>query len=120
MVVTSKALHEAYVKVLEAVLNSIDNERSKDRKAALQEYAEQLAIHLEHYEKLIYNNKATGRDALSFLMEQHNLTQPDLADDLGGQSVVSDILHGKRKLNVHQIQNLSRRFHVNPSVFIDG
>ena len=114
-VITSKALHEAYKKVLEAVLNSIDEEKDKDRKAGFEEYVEQLAIHLEHYEKSIFENKATSSDVLEFLMEQHGLTQMDLSKELGGQSVVSDTLSGKRKLNAEQIEKLSRRFHVSPA-----
>lgn len=116
-VITSKAAHEAYKKVLEAVLDSIDKEKNKDRKAALEEYAQQIAIHVERYEKLTFKNTATSRDVLEFLMEQHGLTQMDLSKELGGQPVVSDTLSGKRKLSAEQIEQLSRKFHVSPATF---
>jgi HTH-type transcriptional regulator/antitoxin HigA len=52
-------------------------------------------------------------------MELHELNQSDLANEIGSQGVVSEILNGKRELNVRQIKALARRFHVDPSTFID-
>ena len=40
-----------------------------------------------------------GRTALEFLMEQHNLSQSDLPE-IATQSVISEILSGKRQLNI--------------------
>ena len=56
-------------------------------------------------------------DVLRFLMEQHRLTQGDLPE-IGSQGVVSEVLSGKRKLNVRQIQALSERFRVLPTLFM--
>ena len=56
-------------------------------------------------------------DALKTLMEEHNLKQSDLSE-IGSQGVVSEILSGKRKLNVRQIKILSQRFKVSPAVFV--
>jgi hypothetical protein len=58
-----------------------------------------------------------GVDVLRFLMEEHGLTQSDLPE-VGLQGVISDILRGKRELNVRQIRTLAKRFHVSPAVFI--
>jgi HTH-type transcriptional regulator/antitoxin HigA len=58
-----------------------------------------------------------GVDVLRFLMEEHDLTQSDLPE-IGSQGVVSEILRGKRELNVRQIRALAKRFHVSPGVFI--
>jgi HTH-type transcriptional regulator/antitoxin HigA len=60
---------------------------------------------------------ASGADALRFLMDEHGLTQSDLAE-IGSQGVMSEILSGKRDLNVRQIRILAQRFHVSPAVFI--
>jgi HTH-type transcriptional regulator/antitoxin HigA len=49
-------------------------------------------------------------------MEQPVLSQADLPE-IGSQSVVSEVLRGKRELNVRQIRALSRRFHVSPDAF---
>src|SRR5690606_26340113 len=59
-----------------------------------------------------------GLDALKFLMETHHLSQSDLPE-IGSQGVVSEILRGKRLLNLRQIKLLAARFQVDPSTFID-
>ena len=61
---------------------------------------------------------AEPREVLKFLMEEHNLKQVDLTDDLGTQSVVSEILTGKRDINIRQARALAKRFRVSPVVFI--
>lgn len=58
-----------------------------------------------------------GGDILHFLMGEHGLTQSDLPE-IGSQGVVSEILRGKRELNVRQIRALAKRFQVSPAVFI--
>lgn len=62
--------------------------------------------------------EASGIDALKFLMEQHHLNQSELPE-IGSQGVVSEVLQGKRKLNINQIKKLSQKFHVSPNTFID-
>ena len=61
--------------------------------------------------------EATPLEVLRSLMEEHGLTQTDIAQDMGGQSVVSAILRGKRQLNARHIAALAARFHVSPAVF---
>lgn len=56
-------------------------------------------------------------DSLRFLMEQHHLTQSELPE-IGSQGVVSEVLTGKRELNLRQIRALSTRFSVPASLFI--
>ncbi len=58
-----------------------------------------------------------GVDALRFLMEQHSLKQSEIPE-IGSQGVVSEILTGKRALNIRQIQALSKRFEVSADTFI--
>ncbi len=86
---------------------------------ALMPVIETLSMLVEAYEKQhLPPSKATGIDALRELMQEHHLTQQDLAE-LGGQATVSLILNGKRKLNLRQIQLLAQRFGVSPEVFMD-
>lgn len=59
----------------------------------------------------------TGIDALKFLMQQHGLKQGDLTE-IGSQGVVSEILSGKRELNIRQIQALGERFAVSPATVV--
>lgn len=61
--------------------------------------------------------EATGVQALKFLMEQHGLRQSDLRE-IGSQGVVSEILAGKRELNIRQVRALSERFGVSAATFI--
>lgn len=63
-------------------------------------------------------DNVSGIKALKFLMDQHQLNQSNLPD-IGSQGVVSEILWGKRKLNINQIKKLSKRFHVSLNTFIE-
>jgi HTH-type transcriptional regulator/antitoxin HigA len=58
------------------------------------------------------------REVLQFLMTQHDLKQADLSSEIGGQSVVSDILCGKRDINVRQAKALAERFGVSTAAFV--
>jgi HTH-type transcriptional regulator / antitoxin HigA len=60
--------------------------------------------------------KVSGVQVLRFLMEQHDLKQNQLPE-IGRQSVVSQILAGKRSLTVDHIRNLSVRFGTSPAAF---
>jgi len=55
---------------------------------------------------------------LRFLMDQHGLKQADLAVELGTQSVVSEVLNGRRHINVREAKALAARFGISVSVFI--
>ena len=59
----------------------------------------------------------TGVQALKFLIEQHGIKQSDL-HEIGSQGVVSEILAGKRELNIRQVRALSERFGVSPATFV--
>ena len=50
-----------------------------------------------------------GVDVLKYLMEEHHLNQNDLPE-IGSQGVVSEILNGKRKLNVKSDPKIERPF----------
>jgi HTH-type transcriptional regulator/antitoxin HigA len=92
---------------------------SKEKKQILV-YMDALGLLAEEYEKKVFAvnlEDVSGAETLEFLMEQHSLKQSDLAKELGSQSVVSEILSGKRKLSSHQIIALSERFGVSPSAF---
>jgi len=56
-------------------------------------------------------------DVLNFLMSEHGLKQSELPE-IGSQGVISEIIGGKRQLNVRQIKLLSKRFNVSPAVFL--
>jgi HTH-type transcriptional regulator/antitoxin HigA len=60
---------------------------------------------------------AAPHEMLQYLMAEHGLKQHDLPE-IGPQSVISNILAGKRKLNARQIGALAKRFHVSADVFL--
>lgn len=60
---------------------------------------------------------AQPAEVLRLLMEEHGLNQSQLPE-VGSQGVVSEILRGRRQLNVRQIGELAARFGVSPAVFV--
>jgi len=73
---------------------------------------------VEHFENQNYPILDVGPlDIVRHLMEEHNLRQKDLTDVFGTESIVSDVLNGKRVLNKEHIRRLSERFKVSPAVF---
>jgi HTH-type transcriptional regulator/antitoxin HigA len=61
---------------------------------------------------------SSPREVLRFLMDRHGLNQSDLPE-VGSQSVMSEILAGRRMLNTRQIAALVERFHVRADAFIE-
>ena len=99
-------------------LNRLLDEVGTDEQHPLYTLLDTLGTLLHTYEERHHPMpECSGVDVLRFLMEEHGLTQSDLPE-IGSQGVVSDILRGKRELNVRQIRALAKRFHVSPAVFI--
>ncbi|ENG9364537.1 helix-turn-helix domain-containing protein [Pseudomonas aeruginosa] len=71
------------------------------------------AYDAEHYQI----PAAPGHEVLRFLMQEHGLHQDDLPE-VGPQSVASEILAGRRQLNVRHIRALAGRFNVPADVFL--
>ena len=61
-------------------------------------------------------DNTTPAARLAFLMESHQLNQKDLPE-VATQSVISEILTGKRQINLRQAKALSTRFGVPIDVF---
>jgi HTH-type transcriptional regulator/antitoxin HigA len=93
---------------------------SRSRLTAEEKYFAEILAHLiEIYEEKRYPiRSASPIEVLTTLMEANNLRQKDLAPMFGSESVVSEVLRGKRPLNQHHIGNLSRHFKVSPEVLL--
>ncbi len=90
------------------------------RSTAEEAYLGALTDLVETYENAhVVFPPQTGVDALRSLIEENGLKQGDLVPVFGTQSIVSEVLRGKRKLTVKHIEKLSAFFHVPPSVFFD-
>ena len=99
-------------------LNGLIDEVGTDEGHPLYSLLDTLGTVVHAWEEQHYlMPKLKGAEALRSLMEEHELTQSDLPE-VGSQGVVSEILGGKRVLNVRQIRALSERFGVSPAVFV--
>ena len=99
-------------------LNELLDEIGDNQKHPLYSLLDTLGTIIHVYEEEHYPiPDVTGVEALRFLMDEHSLTQSDLPD-IGSQGVVSEILSGKRELNVRQIRSLAKRFGVSGAVFV--
>lgn len=99
-------------------LNDLLDEIGTDENHPLYSLMDTLGTLIQAYEEEHHPiPEAKGADVLRFLMDEHELTQSDLPE-VGSQGVVSEILNGKRELNVRQIRALSERFRVSPAVFV--
>ncbi len=114
LTVRNEREYNAAVKRLNELLDEIgDNE-----KHPLYGLLDTLGTLVHTYEEEHYPiPDATGAEVLRFLMEEHGLTQSELPE-VGSQGVVSEILNGKRELNVRQVHFLAEKFNVSSAVFL--
>lgn len=99
-------------------LNALLDEVGTDERHPMYGLLDTLGTLIRVYEEQHHPMPAaSGADMLRFFMAEHGLAQADLPE-IGSQGVVSEILSGKRELNVRQIRALAARFHVSPAVFI--
>jgi len=100
------------------LLDGVIDEVGDDESHPLASLMETLGSLIESYEdRSIPEIEGNPTDTLKFLMEEHGLKQSDLSE-IGSQGIVSEILAGKRQLNVRQIKLLSKRLSVSPVVFM--
>ena len=102
---------------LVSLLDVLIDEVGDNESHPLASLMETIGTLIETYEAHnIPEIKGNPIDTLKALMEEHDLKQSDLSE-IGSQGVVSEILVGKRQLNIRQIKILSKRFNVSPAVF---
>jgi len=120
--IKTKAQNDSAHKVVERLIDFLNNNDSKSQGVVkdVESYLSVLTDLVEIFERETYPKAKTSspKEVLSYLMERNELKQLDLAKELGGQSVVSDILSGKRELNTSQIKALANRFKVSPTLFL--
>jgi HTH-type transcriptional regulator / antitoxin HigA len=99
-------------------LNALLDEVGTDERHPLYGLLDTLGTLLEAYEEQHHPLPDAGAaEILRYFMQAQDLGQSDLPE-VGSQGVVSEILSGKRALNVRQIRALAERFHVSPAVFV--
>jgi len=110
-IIKNKLDYKLALKSLEAVFDQASGSQA--------EYAETLTVLIEHYESENFPIKdSSGVEMLKFLMTQNGLKQKDLVGIVGAKSSVSEILSGKRPLNLQHLRALANKFNVRPATFI--
>lgn len=70
-----------------------------------------------------FNQRGLGGDpavaTLKVLMDQHNLNTTDFKNEIGGKSMVSQVLSGGKQLTRNHIERLAKRFGISPALFFD-
>jgi HTH-type transcriptional regulator / antitoxin HigA len=111
-VITSDAQNERYLAAL------LELERKNHLSVAEKHFAELLTLLIEAYEDKNYPvGESSPVGVLTELMRANDLRQKDLAPVFGTESIVSEVLNGKREMNKTHIERLSKKFKVSPAVF---
>ena len=109
---------EAHYQRMTAMLEALLDETTGDENHSAMGLVDIVGDLIEDFESEHHPlPDVTGVQALKFLMEQHGIKQSDL-HEIGSQGVVSEILAGKRELNIRQVRALSERFGVSPATFV--
>ncbi len=103
---------------MEAIFNNLIDKQNRSPEE--DKIFDLLANLLEDYERrrLPPLDKSSPRETLKFLMEENNLRQSDLTAIFSAQSVVSEVLKGKREITKNQAKALSERFGLRVEAFI--
>lgn len=111
---TSEDDYDALIEALDELLGLVGD----DEDHPLASIASCVGDMIEAYDELRRPlPKAGGVEVLRYLMREHGLRQGDVPE-AATQSVISEVLAGKRQLNVHHIRALSDRYRVSADVFL--
>ena len=104
---------------ISAFLDLVVDEVGEDDLHPLSSMMETLGTLVDAYEREHVRELPSSRTAvLRLLMDEHGLSQSDLPE-VGSQGVISEILSGRRQINIRQMRALSERFGVSPAVFVE-
>ena len=108
--------HDEYDKAV-AAMNKLLDAGAADEQHPLADLVATLGELIGDYDDQHYPSPdVSGADMLKFLMEQHGLKQTDLPE-IGTQGVVSEIISGKREINLRQVKELKQRFGISADAF---
>lgn len=111
---TNEDDYDALIEALDELLGLVGD----DEDHPLADLASRVGDMIEAYDELRRPlPKAGGAEVLRYLMREHGLRQGDLPE-IATQSVISEVLAGKRQLNVRHIRALSDRFGVPVDAFL--
>ena len=115
-VIKTKRDHKNALATVERIMSKGERNLSPEEGRLL----ELLVVLIEKYEDAVYpiSKRTDPRIALRELMSEHGLKQTDLVDVFGTQSVVSEVLNGKRQVSKAHARNLADRFRLPVDIFI--
>ena len=104
---------------LEKIQNIVDRLLDKEKLTEDEEdYLYLLGMLIEEYEeKQDLVPDIYGIELIKALMVELGLKQKDLIPIFKTESIVSDVLKGKRKMTAEHIQKSAEMFHLSPAVF---
>jgi HTH-type transcriptional regulator/antitoxin HigA len=110
----TEADHRRVTEMIDVLLDMVGD----DRRHPLYDLLDTLGTLVHAFEEEHFPMpEGSPKDVLRSLMDEHELTQQDVPE-IGSQGVVSEVLRGKRTLNIRQVAALAERFDVSPAVFI--
>lgn len=119
----TKALHrpktqreyEALCEFSYIISEKLEEKPNKDLQALL----DIVVLLIEQYqgENISFDNPDPVA-VLKTLMDDHGLVQSDLKEEMGSQGIVSEVLNGKRKINLKMAKALASRFKTSIEVFV--
>ena len=111
----SKAQYNRMVQLMNSLVDEVGSNEKHPLADLLEIVGDIIAVYEDRHYPIA---DAEPREVLRLLMEQNSLQQKDLATELGSQSVVSEILSGKRAINARQAKVLAARFAVSIGAFL--
>lgn len=99
---------------IDALLEEIGDNETHPLSEVLDFLSERVRVYEDEQARI---PEAPPHEVLRFLMDQHHLSQYDLAD-CAPQSRISEILNGKRSISKNVAKRLALRFHVPADVFL--
>jgi HTH-type transcriptional regulator / antitoxin HigA len=112
-VIRTEDENERYIRVLQALAA---RPRLTGAERAMMDL---LTLLIEQFEEAHYAlPPASPIEHVRELMAAQGLKQKDLVGIFPTESIVSEVLHGKRPLTAEHIRRLSARFHVSPALFL--
>ncbi|QTF92154.1 transcriptional regulator [Halomonas sp. BM-2019] len=111
----SEADCDALVKALDELLELVGDDEDHSLASLAAHMGDLLEAYDERHRPM---PEVRGAEMLRHLMAWHGLDQSSLPE-VGTQSVISEILNGKRRLNVRQIKVLTQRFGLPADLFLE-
>lgn len=113
--IETEAENEKYLKIVEQLMSRGEENISPEEEKLL----DLLVTLIEDFEARAYPMKQIPpNEMLKYIIEERGMKQKDLLPIFGSEGIISEILKGKRQINLRQAKDLSEFLKVNVSLFI--